>query len=288
MYGAIEAGGTKFRVAIGDSPSLVADATIPTTDPETTIAAVIDFFGGHDLKAVGIAAFGPLDLDPASDTHGSITTTPKPGWSNTPLKNRIADALRVPVGIAVDVGGAALGERRWGAARDVDTFVYFTIGTGIGGGFFTGNRIHTGYGHPEMGHIVIAREPDDDFVGHCPFHGACFEGMAAGPAISARWGDRVANLHSREEVWDLEARYIAQAFRTVTYVLAPQRIIVGGGVLQHDGLLDLVRSHLSRELAGYGMAALAGSDLANYVVEPELGQDAGLIGAIAIAQDLVG
>ena len=287
IYGAIEAGGTKFRVAVGDYPSLVADATIPTTDPETTIASVIDFFADHKLKSIGIASFGPLDLEADSPTFGSITTTPKAGWSDTPLRQRIADALAVPVGIAVDVGGAALGEKRWGAARNIDTFVYFTIGTGVGGGLFAGQRIHTGYGHPEMGHMVVSPEPDDTFGGHCPFHGGCFEGMAAGPAISERWGDSVSNLAGREQVWDLEARYIAQAFRTVTYVLAPDRIILGGGVSQHEGLIELVRSHLSRQLAGYGNPLLVESDLAEYVVAPELGQDAGLIGAIEIARDLV-
>ena len=288
LYGAIEAGGTKFRVAVGASPQLIDDTTIPTTTPDETIGASIDFlqqYAGR-LTSIGIAAFGPLDLDPASVTYGSIIRTPKPGWSDTPFRTLIADALGVPVAIDVDVGGAALGEWTWGAARGLDTFIYMTVGTGIGGGVFAGGRIHHGMGHPELGHIAVAREPDDDFEGHCPFHGGCFEGMASGPAISARWGDRVSNLGDRPDVWDLEARYIAQALRTLTYVLAPQRIIVGGGVMRNEALLGMVRAKLSDQLAGYGTNPVVDSDLTDYVVSPEFGQDAGLVGAIALAAGL--
>ena len=289
LYGAIEAGGTKFRVAIGNSPDLVADTTIPTTEPRETIGAALMFLkeAPQPLAAVGIAAFGPLDLDPSSETYGSITRTPKPTWSNTPLKAQVESALGVPVAIDVDVGGAALGEWRWGAARGLDTFIYLTIGTGIGGGLFANGRVHHGLGHPEMGHVIVVPEPGDDFAGHCPFHGTCFEGMAAGPAISARWGERVSDLLERPEVWDLEARYIAQALRSYTYVGAPRRIILGGGVTRKEGLIDLVRERWAELLAGYGTSEIIDGDLADYVVAPELGQDAGLIGAIALAEQLV-
>ncbi|MBT8203515.1 MAG: ROK family protein [Acidimicrobiia bacterium] len=288
LYGAIEAGGTKFRIAVGTSPDLIADTTIPTTTPDETIGASIEFLEHYagQLKAVGIASFGPLDLDPSSATYGSIIRTPKPGWTGTPFRELMSDALGVPVAIDVDVGGAAIGEWTWGAARGLDTFIYMTVGTGVGGGIFAGGRIHHGMGHPELGHIAVAREPDDDFAGHCPFHGACFEGMAAGPAISARWGERVTDLVDRPEVWDLEARYIAQALRTLTYVVAPQRIIVGGGVNRNEGLLGLVRDKLSDQLAGYGTNPVVDSDLTDYVVSPEFGQDAGLVGAIALAAGL--
>ena len=288
LYGAIEAGGTKFRVAVGSSLTLTADTTIPTTSPGETIGASIEFLRPYAdrLTAIGIAAFGPLDLDPSSSTYGSVIRTPKPGWSGTPIRSLVAEALGVPVAIDVDVGGAALGEWTWGAARGLDTFVYVTVGTGIGGGVFIDGRIHHGLGHPELGHIVIAREPDDEFGGHCPFHGACFEGMASGPAIAARWGEPAGDLLHRSDVWDLEARYIAQALRTLTYVLAPQRIIVGGGVTRKAGLLGLVRNKLAHELAGYGTDSVLESDLNDYVVAPQFGQDAGLVGSIAMAAEL--
>lgn len=287
LVGAIEGGGTKFRVAVGASPDLVADATVPTTDPESTIGACIEFLREHGtLAAVGIAMFGPLDLDPGSHTYGSTVNTPKPGWSNIAVKDMVESALGVPVTVDVDVAGAALGELRWGAGRGLETFVFLTIGTGIGGGLVTGGNIHRGLSHPEMGHVVVAREPDDDFAGICPFHQDCFEGMAAGPAISARWGAASTELVEREEVWDLEARYIAQALRTIGYVVSPQRFIVGGGVLRKQGLLEQVRTKLVSRIAGYGSSDVVRSnDLTDYVVAPELGQDAGLIGAIALAQD---
>jgi fructokinase len=286
LFGGIEAGGSKFRVAIGNGPRLVADATIPTTTPDETLDAVVDFFrsSGQQLDAIGIAAFGPLDLDPSSPSYGSTTKTPKPQWSDIRLKDPIAAALGVPVAVETDVGGAALGEWHWGAARGLDTFLYLTVGTGIGGGLIVDGRVHHGLGHPEMGHIAVSREPGDDFDGICPFHGPCFEGMASGPAISARWGNATGELRENPEVWELEARYLAQALRTYTYVLAPQRIILGGGVMQKDGLLERVRGELSRELAGYRASPTIADDLGHYVVAPSLGQDAGLIGAIAVAQ----
>ncbi|MGI9658471.1 MAG: ROK family protein [Gaiellaceae bacterium] len=283
LYGAIEAGGSKFRVAIANGPRPIAETTIPTTSPGDTIDAVVDFLraSGRQLEAVGIAAFGPLDLDPSSKTYGSITQTPKPGWSGTPLKERIETALGVPVTIETDVGGAALGEWRLGAARGLGTFVYLTVGTGIGGGLIINGRLHHGLGHPEMGHIAVAREPGDDFDGVCPFHRTCLEGMASGPAISARWGKSTPELREHPKAWQLEARYLAQALRTYMYVIAPQRFILGGGVMEQDGLLGLVRDELLRELAHYGPGP---ASLAEYVVAPELGQDAGLIGALALAQ----
>ena len=282
LYAAIEAGGTKWRVAVGRSPDLVADTTIPTTDPDATISACIEFIrsSGFPVAGVGISSFGPVDLDPSSTTFGFITTTPKSGWSNTNLKATIEDALGVPAVMEIDVGGAALGEWLWGAGHDLDLIVYVTVGTGIGGAALQGGRTFHEHGHPEMGHITVAREEGDTFAGNCPFHGDCLEGMAAGPAIDARWGSLAGELAARPEVWDLEARYLAQALRTYTYVIAPQRIILGGGVMQHPGLLEEVRDRLSERLASYGGLP---DDLEHYVTAPELGQDAGLIGAIALA-----
>jgi fructokinase len=282
-YAAIEAGGTKWRVAVGRSPDLVAETTVPTTNPDTTIPACVDFIrsSGYAIAGVGIASFGPVDLVPTSKTFGFITATPKGGWSNTDVKGRIETALGVPAVIDVDVGGAALGEWMWGAGRGLDSLVYVTVGTGFGGAHLHDGRTFHENGHPEMGHITVEREVGDAFPGSCPFHGACLEGMAAGPALLARWGRPGPELGDRFEVWDLEARYLAQAMRTFAYMLAPQRIILGGGVLQQPGLLEMVRDRLAERLAGYGNTP---DKLDEFIVGPELGQDAGLIGAIALAR----
>ncbi len=283
-YAAIEAGGTKFRVAVTEDREIIGDTTIPTTTPDETLGASIDFISANGpVAAAGIAFFGPLDLQVGSPTYGSMTATPKPHWSDVPVLDRVRDALGVPAEIDVDVGGAALGEWTWGAAKGLSHFVYLTIGTGVGGGLFIDGRVHHGMGHPEMGHIVLERVAGDEYAGHCPFHGACLEGMAAGPAIADRWGAPGKELAARDEVWDLEATYLAQALRSFTYVVAPQRILLGGGVMQRPGLLGLVRVKLAEQLAGYATSPIRTGTLDDYVVAPRFGQDAGLIGAVALA-----
>lgn len=284
LYVGIEAGGTKWRVAIGRSPDLIADATIPTADPNETIGACIEFIRdtGLPVAGVGIAAFGPLDLDPSSDSFGFITDTPKPGWSHANIKSRIESDLGRPAVIDLDVGGAALGEGWWGAGRGLDVFVYVTVGTGLGGAVLRDGRTFHSRGHPEMGHVSVEREQGDTYPGSCPFHRTCLEGMAAGPAIRLRWGRPGSELSARPEVWDLEARYLAQGMRTFTYTIVPQRIILGGGVMQQPGLLELVRNYFQERLAGYGPAH---ADRDDYLVAPKLGQDAGVIGALALARD---
>ncbi len=285
-YAAIEAGGTKFRVAVAEDREVVADTTIPTTTPDETLGATIDFIMANGpVAAAGIACFGPLDLAPSSPNYGAVTATPKPYWGEARVLDRIREALGVPTAIDVDVGGAALGEWTWGAARGLSSFIYLTIGTGIGGGVFIDGKVHHGMGHPEMGHITVERAPGDAFPGRCPFHGACLEGMASGPAIEDRWGLPGNELADRDEVWDLEATYLAQALRSYTYVVAPERIILGGGVLQRPGLLELVRQKLSEQLAGYATSSIRDGNLDAYVVGPRFGQDAGLVGAIALAMD---
>ncbi len=285
-YAAIEAGGTKFRVAVARGRDIVADTTIPTTAPDETLGAAIDFIRSWgDVDAAGIACFGPLDLEPTSPSYGSVTQTPKPGWSNVPVLDAVRSELGIPAAIEVDVGGAALGEWRWGAAQGLRHFIYITVGTGFGAGLFIDGKVHHGMGHPEMGHIALERVPGDDYPGNCPFHGACLEGMAAGPAIGDRWGAPSAELGNRPEVWNLEATYLAQALRTFTYVAAPERILLGGGVMQQDGLIDLVRSKLVNQLNGYTTHDLLRGSVEDYVVAPAFGQDAGLIGAIALAMD---
>lgn len=294
LVGAIEAGGTKFRVGVAQGREFLADTTVPTTSPGETIGATLDFFrrftadGGGELDAVGIASFGPLDLDPDSDNFGSIVATPKPGWSGFDLRGSVADALEVPVAIDVDVNGAALAEWTWGAAQGLSTFVYMTVGTGIGGGLYAEGRLHHGLGHPEMGHVVVAPIEGDDFPGRCPFHGSCLEGMASGPAIEDRWGAPGSTLGDRPEVWELQARYLAQGLRSITYVGAPERIVLGGGVMQRPGLVEMVERELQATINGYGASPAITSDLDGFVVAPALGQDAGFYGAAALGTAALG
>lgn len=273
-------------MAVARGRNIVADTTIPTTTPDETLGAAIDFIRRWGaVQSAGIACFGPLDLDPSSPTYGSITATPKPGWSNAPVLDRVSTELGVPATIDVDVGGAALGEMRWGAAQGLTDFIYITVGTGFGAGLVVNGKVHHGMGHPEMGHIALERVAGDEYPGYCPFHGPCLEGMSAGPAIADRWGAPGASLTERHEVWDLEATYLAQALRTFTYVVAPQMILLGGGVMQQAGLLELTREKLEQQLSGYATSSLPES-LDHYVVAPAFGQDAGLIGAIALAMDV--
>lgn len=291
LYGGIEAGGTKFVCAVGSGPGDVrAEVRFPTTDPDETIGRSIVFFQEQiaergPLTAVGIAAFGPLDPNPASPTFGYITTTPKPGWANADLGGRIRQALGVPVGFDTDVNGAALGEWRWGAGQGIDNLVYFTIGTGIGGGAIVNGRLVHGLVHPEMGHIVLAHDRErDPYPGRCPYHGDCFEGMAAGPAIGDRWGRPAYELPPDHPAWDLEAHYIALALRSIICTLSPERIILGGGVMEQEQLFGLVRRKTQAYLNGYVQHPAVLEQIDSYIVPPGLGNQAGVLGAIALAQ----
>ncbi len=290
LYGGIEAGGTKFVCAIGRDPDeLLARHTFPTTTPEETIGKAITFFkgqpGGSDLVAIGIASFGPLDPDPDSPTYGYITTTPKPGWANTNIYGAIQDALQIPIGFDTDVNAAALGEHRWGAAQDVGTFIYLTIGTGIGGGAMVEGKLVHGMMHPEMGHVHIPHDLErDPFEGICPFHKDCLEGLAAGPAIEARWGVRGETLPGDHPAWELEAHYLALGLVNFITVLSPQRIIMGGGVMQNKKLFTLIRKEVQSLLNRYIPVPEILEHIDEYIVPPALGEQAGVLGAIALAQ----
>ena len=273
--GGVEAGGTKWVCAVGTGPDDVTIAMFPTTTPGETIGRVVAFFGeAGGVDAIGIGSFGPVDL-----ARGRITTTPKPGWSSTDVAEPIGSALRVPVAFETDVGAAALGELRWGAARGRRTFCYVTVGTGIGGAAVVDGRVLHGAGHAEMGHQRIPHDlTADPFPGSCPFHGDCWEGLASGPALAARWGRPGSELAADHPAWVLEAGYVAAGLANITYVLMPALVIVGGGVAGRPGLLDQVRVDLARLLAGY-------------VPAPEvrgagLGDRAGVLGALALALDL--
>jgi len=291
LWGGIEAGGTKFVCAVGSGPDdLRAEARFPTTTPAETIGQAIEFFQQQKpLAAIGIASFGPLDPDPASLTFGYITTTPKPGWAHTDFAGAIRESLSVPVGFDTDVNGAALGEHRWGAAQGLDTFVYLTIGTGIGGGGMVGGDLTHGLRHPEMGHVRILHDWErDPFPGSCPYHGDCLEGLAAGPALEARWGQRGETLPVDHAAWSLEAHYLALGLVNVICVLSPQRIIMGGGVMEQSQLFPLVRQRVQELLNGYFQVPEILEQIDDYIVPPGLGNRAGVLGAIALAQRAIG
>jgi fructokinase len=290
IFAGIEAGGTKFVCAVGSGPEDIrAKAIFPTTMPEETIQQAVAFFQEQEaiygrLKAAGIASFGPLDLNPSSPRYGYITTTPKPGWMNFDIAGAMGKVLDLPVGIDTDVNGAALGESRWGAAQGLDTFVYLTIGTGIGGGGLCNGRLMHGLLHPEMGHIRLPHDwQQDPFPGVCPYHGDCWEGMASGLAMEKRWGQRAETLPPDHPGWVLEAHYLAIALADLVCTLSPQRIIMGGGVMAQPGLMALVRLRVKDILAGYLQTPQVEDLIDEYIVSPGLGSQAGVLGAIALA-----
>jgi fructokinase len=293
-WGAIEAGGTKFVCAVGSGPhDWQEEIRFPTTTPEETIGRAVAFFRAHHdrqpLAAVGIGSFGPVDPDPDSPTFGRITTTPKPGWSDTDIVPAIRAALDLPVGFDTDVNAAALGEGRWGAAQGLDTFIYLTVGTGIGGGGMVNGRLLHGMLHPEMGHVPVLHDwAADPYPGYCPFHGDCLEGLAAGPALEGRWGKRAEGLPPDHEAWELEARYLAQGLASYIYTLSPQRIVMGGGVMDQPQLLPLIRRQVQELLNGYLRTPQILAEIDRYIVAPGLGNRAGIAGALALAMDAGG
>lgn len=286
-YGGIEAGGTKWVCAIGTGGTdLRACETFPTTTPSETLARAVGFFRRHEaIDALGIGSFGPVDIRTESPTWGQITTTTKPGWDHVDVVSALARELDVEVALDTDVNAAALAESRWGAGRDLEVFCYITIGTGIGGGVFVDGRVLHGVLHPELGHMRIPHDRErDPFSGGCPYHGDCFEGLASGSALRARWGMPAEQL-SDPAAWDLEAKYVALGLANVTCVLAPQRIVLGGGVATHPGFLPDVRTQLQGLLAGYmDVDELTDHEgIEQFVVAPGLGDRAGVIGAIELA-----
>ena len=288
-YGGIETGGSKWQCAVGSGPDDVRAAeTIQTTTPAETIGRAVAFFEREGpVEAIGIGSFGPIDQKLSSPTWGHITNTPKPGWAHTDVGRLIQRRLSVPVAFDTDVNAAALGEHRWGACRGLDTFCYITVGTGIGGGGMAGGKLLHGLLHPEFGHMRIPHDRvADPFDGVCPYHGDCWEGLASGLAIEARWGRPAASLDGDQAVWELEARYLALGLVSVMCVLSPERIVVGGGVAHHNGLLNLVRRDVLALMNGYLEATAVRDDIADYITLPQLGMRAGVLGAIALAQTL--
>jgi fructokinase len=294
LFGGLEAGGTKFVCVIGTGPDDVrATARIDVTTPAETLPAVVRFFreavqGGVRLDAIGIGSFGPVELRAGHPRFGFITSTPKPGWSGTDVLGPIAEAFGLPVGFDTDVNGAALAEGRWGAARGLGSFVYLTLGTGIGGGAVADGRLVHGLGHPEMGHMAVPRRPGDDFPGRCPFHGDCFEGMANGPAIGDRFGRRAETLTGADqaEAAALAGWYLAAGIRSIVYALAPERIVVGGGLGSMAGVLEAARAELGAQLRGYPGLPEHLDD--SFVLPAALGAMAGPAGTFVLAEQALG
>jgi fructokinase len=287
MLAGIEAGGTKFVCGVGSGPGDLKTEQFPTSAPEVTLPNVIRFFerATEKLEAVGIGSFGPVDLDADSPTYGHITSTPKAGWTNFDLAGTVRQALGVPVGFDTDVNAAILGEARWGAVQGLSDAVYLTIGTGIGGGAIVHGRVVHGMVHPEIGHLRIPHDMNrDPFAGICPFHGDCLEGLACGPAMQARWGSPAGVLPPDHPAWDLEAHYLALGLVNLTVTLSTKRILLGGGVMQQPHLLELIRKEFARLLKGYVRHRNVVQGLEEYIRAPQLGSQAGILGALVLAE----
>lgn len=281
--GAIEAGGTKFVCGIGNEHGeIIEKISFPTTMPDETLQQVIAFFRKHQVDAIGIGAFGPIDIDKNSSTYGYVTTTPKPGWANFNFIGELKREFDVPYGWDTDVNAAAYGEAIWGAAKGLDSCVYFTIGTGVGLGVYVEGKLVHGLVHPEAGHIAIRRHAEDSFAGVCPFHADCLEGMASGPAIEKRWETKGNLLPADHQAWQLEAEYISQAVVNVILTISPKKVILGGGVMKQAHLFPMIRKLVQQKLNHYLQVPELGAEIDSYIVPPGLVDQAGLCGALAL------
>ena len=283
VYGALEAGGTKMICAIcKENGEILEQVSIPTSSPDETMPRVIDFFKDKGIAALGVACFGPIDLDKSSETYGYITSTPKVKWQNYPILPVIEKALSVPAGFDTDVNGSLLGEVSFGSSRGLENAVYITIGTGIGGGVLSNGKLLHGMLHPELGHMILVPHEKDHFQGICPFHKNCFEGMASGPAMEARYGKKADSLSGVPLVWEIEAYYIGQALCNIILTLSPERIILGGGVMHQMQLFPLIRKQVKEQLNGY-IKTKELADLDNYIVPASLNDNQGVLGCLQLA-----
>jgi fructokinase len=279
LYGAVEMGGTKTDVAVGTTLDDMSEPTrIATTEPDETLERICAYFQDRDVTSVGVASFGPLELDRRSSRFGKMLSTPKAGWTGAQVYQRLLDGLGVPVVLDTDVNGSALGEGRWGAARGMATYVYVTVGTGIGAGVVVDGKPISGTGHPEVGHIAVSRHPDDAHPGSCPYHGGCLEGMAAGPALEARFG-RPETWAGNDKVLEIAVHYLAQGMLALFYTVAPERIVVGGGVSKLPWLHDRLRTKTETLIASYPKPP----DMELLISPPGLGNRSGLAGALLLA-----
>lgn len=286
--GALEAGGTKMVCAIGNEKGeIFKRISVPTQAPELTVPKIIDYFMKNEIEALGIGCFGPIDLDKASETYGYITSTPKTAWVDYNIVGAFADALGCPIGFDTDVNGSVLGEVTFGQAKGKRCVLYITIGTGVGAGVYIDGRLLHGMLHPEAGHVLIQKRSTDRFEGKCPYHKSCLEGLAAGPAIEARWGRKAVELQDNPDVWDLEAYYIAQAVTNYVLTLSPEMIILGGGVMHQEQLFPLIRGYVKDLLNGY-IRTRELSDMGHYIVPASLNDNQGIMGCLELARRAAG
>ncbi|MGX4668472.1 ROK family protein [Cerasibacillus sp. JNUCC 74] len=279
LIGAIEAGGTKFVCAVGDKNGKIIDKiSLPTVDPDDTLKAVKNYFANYAIEALGVGMFGPIDLDKKSSTYGSVLHTPKINWRNYPLLDKLQHDFSVPVYLDTDVNTACLGEYNYGAGKHADSCLYITVGTGIGAGFVLRGDVFQGKNHPEMGHILLRKHQDDPFTGSCPSHGSCLEGLASGTAMEKRYGKKANLLVDKEQVWEIEAYYLAQAIVNYYLILSPEKIIIGGGVMKQVKLYSMIRKYFLELLNGY----LEVKQVDDLIVAPTLNDEQGVKGAIAL------
>lgn len=285
LYGALEAGGTKMVVAIGDeNGKILEQKSIPTTTPDETMGKIVDYFKDKEIKALGVACFGPIDLDKNSKTYGYITSTPKTAWKNYDIVGTLKKVLNTPIGFDTDVNGSLLGEITYGCAKGLTDAIYLTIGTGIGGGVMTNGKLLHGMLHPELGHIRIGKKSGDNGASVCPFHDDCLEGLSSGPSIEKRWGKKGVELADKKEVWELEAEYIGIALVNYCMTLSPQKIILGGGVMHQKQLFPLIREKFAEKMNGYIQTKTL-ENLEDYIVPASLNDDQGIMGAVKLAID---
>lgn len=283
LFGALETGGTKMVCAIGNEKGeILEQISIPTETPELTIPKLLSFYRDKEIAALGIGCFGPIDLNRNSDTYGYITTTPKTPWQYYDIVGVFEKEMGIPVGFDTDVNASVLGEYTWGAGRGLDSCIYITIGTGIGVGVIADGKLLHGMLHPEGGHILLQKIPEDEYEGFCPFHENCFEGLAAGPAIERRWGKKAIELDEHHKAWEMEAEYIAQALVNYTCILSPQRIILGGGVMHQTQLLPMIRDRFIKLLNGY-LKTKELEDIDTFIVAQSLEDKQGILGALKLA-----
>ena len=280
LIGGIEAGGTKFVCAVGDESGNIFDkVTFPTEEPEKTLDAAKQFFNKHDIQALGVGSFGPVDLNKKSKTFGRILNTPKLKWKQFHLLEQLKQDYNIPVTLDTDVNAAALGEYKYGAAKNAASVLYITVGTGIGAGFVKDGQTYIGKSHPEMGHIFIQQRKDDNFEGNCPYHGTCLEGLASGPAIEKRFGKKGDLLGADHIAWEITADYLAQAIINYLLILSPEKVIIGGGVMKQKQLYPLIR----RKVLEFSNAYMELENLDEMIVAPKLNDEQGIKGAIALA-----
>lgn len=283
ILGALEAGGTKMVLAIGnENGEILEQCSIPTQTPDITVPKMIEYYKSKGIEALGIGSFGPIDPDKNSKTYGYITSTPKLAWANYDIVGTMKKALKIPVGFDTDVNASALGEATWGSMKGLSSGIYITIGTGIGVGVYMNGSLLHGMLHPEAGHILLTKHPSDTFEGTCPYHKNCFEGLASGPAIEQRWNQKAYELTDRPEVWDLEAYYIAQGLVNLILTLSPHKIVLGGGVMHQEQLFPLIRKKVIELLNGYIKTPQL-EDPDHYIVSASLKDNQGIMGCIRLA-----